>query len=241
MSRSNDLAVIACLAIICSMTTGCVIHGGNYSHLTRSITSPIRSTAMKQRGEVEATVTIQDVQTSNAIPTEDDAALLIPELEFGVNGRAGLGSGIYVVFSGGPDIGITRSFGESYFSWGAFGALTATAGSKFFTESDGSVVDIGSLMGFYRVGLAVHWTPRDVLSWEVGVALQNYAIADFNGGLSLDRHGVVPYAGMRVTADVGVYGYAQLHFPIGFEYTNASPMAGILGLGWAFGPNLGGH
>jgi len=266
--RTNDLAVIACLAslaVLCSMATGCVIDGGNYSHLTRSITSPIRSTQMASRGEVEASVTLHDVQTSNAIPTEDDAALLIPELEFGVNGRAGFVSGFYVgghvnlaftantgptyatttrpdpgahvVFTGGPDVGIARPFGESDFSWGVFGSLTASMGSRFFEEADGSVGDVWSLMGFYRLGFAFHWSPLQELTWEVGVALQNYAIADFDGGLSLDRHGVVPYTGVRVTADVGVYGYAQLHFPVGFEYTNASPVAGILGIGWAFGAN----
>lgn len=265
----RTLAFVASLALLGSMASGCLYGGRNYSHVARSITSPIRSTPIKHTGEIDANVTIHDVQTSSEAPTANDAALLVPELSFGIGGRAGFISGFHIgghvdlaftahtgptydtttqpdrgphmVLSGGPDVGITRPFGESDFSWGVFGSLTASIGSRFLEEGDGTVVDVSSLMGFYRLGLAVHWSPRREMTWEVGLTVQNYAFGDFNGALDLDRHGLVPYAGLRVVADAGLYGYAQLHFPVGFEYTNASPVAGVLGLGWSLGEHPVGY
>jgi hypothetical protein len=211
---------------------------------------------------VEVNAVVESVQTFDAPPDDDDASMLIPEFELGVSGRAGFGkffhfgghvsiafagasattyaqslepnSGSLFVLSVGPDLGFAAPIGDGSVSWGMFAGVTGTLGWRVGEDETGDVIQVGVLMAFYRVGLALHLFPDEPASCELGIAVQNYAIGDAEH-FDLDQHGVVPYVGLRIQSKRALYGYAQIHFPVGFAYTKALPLAGVLGLGWAFG------
>ena len=261
--RYDSIASV-CVFVLVAFASGCVGGlGARRSHFARAIASPVQSTPMRREAELDVSASWQDVETGPAATSPDSPSQITPEFSLGLGGRAALGDYVYlggqldwafqelaapneagappgrgdrVAFSLGPLVGVNLPFADGFVDVGFFASGTFSLGWVNGVDAvDRGAASLGSPMVFYRVGGVLHVFPIEPLVVELGIAVQNYVRNDTTGSSTMDAHGVVPYIGGRLTSDIGLYGYVQVHFPIGFDYTGAFPVAGHLGVGVTFG------